>query len=162
MRWKSDTATFVATDVEPDPAGAPAALVFAFYGDKVRWPTSSAAAGASPAAVSRNRLRTPSGAQAYEEAGATLGRVAYLGHFVLTDIGTGAVRYAPTYIGAVQGLTGAPPGGDSRGMQMVNVEDVAACYFAWDEPAGGGLHLRLSGKAAAFPGGRALSALTGG
>jgi 8-oxo-dGTP pyrophosphatase MutT (NUDIX family) len=45
--------------------------------------------------------------EAREETGATLGPVACIGYFVLTDSETGRVRYAPTYVGEVQHLGSA-------------------------------------------------------
>ncbi|MBC8135246.1 MAG: HDOD domain-containing protein, partial [Fibrella sp.] len=71
--------------------------------------------------------------ESLEEAGATLGKVVYLGYFVLTDAETGIVRHAPTFIASVSAIGAIPDGTESRGAQLAYVEDVATLYFAWDE-----------------------------
>lgn len=134
-RWKTETATFVADAMAPDPERAPAVLVFPFYGDRVVLADIVTRGWCIPGGHVEDGEMFEEAArrEAYEEAGVTLARVAYLGYFVLTHAETGAVRYAPTYIGEVQGLGAMPANTESRGMQMVNVEDVSACYFAWDD-----------------------------
>ena len=101
--------------------------------------------------------------EAWEETGATLGRVAYLGRFILTDLESGETRHAPTFIGEVQGFSsGLPTGSDSRGMQMANVEDIASLYFVWDELLAAVFAFAQEQKQRLFPAGFPLSALTGG
>ncbi len=164
VRWKHETATFVATSEQPDPATAPAALVFPFYGDRIvladiatrGWCIPSG--HVEPGETFEEAVRR----ETVEEAGATLGRVAYLGYFVLTDTRTGGVRYAPAFVGEVRGFSGAPAGADSRGMQMVAVEDVAACYFAWDDLLAAVFAHAYREKLRRFPAGVPLRALTGG
>jgi 8-oxo-dGTP pyrophosphatase MutT (NUDIX family) len=75
--------------------------------------------------------------EAKEEAGITLGRVAYLGWFVLIHTETGVLRHAPTFIAEVRTLGGDVLAEESRGAQLVNAEDVASLYFAWDESRNG-------------------------
>lgn len=162
--WKAETATFVSGQPLPKGANAPAVLLFPFYGDKVvladivtrGWciPSGHVEAGETFEQAAQR--------EAFEEAGVTLARSAYLGYFVLTHAQTGAVRYAPTFIGEVRGLGAVPTGGDSRGMQMVNVEDVAGLYFAWDELLAAVFAHAYEQKQALFPVGVPLSALTGG
>lgn len=137
VRWKRETATFIASNAPPDDPDvpAPAALVFPFYGDKIvladivtrGWciPSGHVEGGETFEEAVRREAR--------EEAGVTLGRVACLGYFVLTDVATGRVRHAPTFVGEVLGLGDGPFTSDSRGRQLVNVEDVAGLYFAWDD-----------------------------
>lgn len=167
VRWKHETATFVATDRLPDPddTPAPAALVFPFYGDRVvladiatrGWCIPSG--HVEPGETFEESVRR----EAWEEAGATLGRVSLLGYFVLTHPDTGAVRHAPTFIGEVQGLSSdAPTGADSRGMQMVAVEDVAHLYFSWDALLAAVFTYAYTEKQRRFPSGTPLAALTGG
>ncbi len=99
--------------------------------------------------------------EAWEEAGLTLSRVVYLGYFVLTHQQTGVVRYAPTFIGEVQGIADVPGGTESSGMQMVNVEDVAACYFAWDDLLAAVFVYAQEEKQARLRAGMSVSALMG-
>lgn len=164
VRWKSETATFVATAVFPGPDRAPAALVFPFYGDRIvladiatrGWCIPSG--HVEPGETFEQAVRR----ETIEEAGAILGRVVYLGTFVLTHAETGVVRYAPAFIGEVRGFSGAPSGADSRGMQMVAVEDVAQCYFAWDALLAAVFDHAYEEKQSRMPVGVALSTLTGG
>lgn len=169
-QWKRETATFVAAPDESDFAfapdiPAPAALIFPFYGDRVvladietrGWciPSGHIEAGETFEEAVRR--------EAWEETGATLGRVAYLGRFILTDRETGAVRHAPTFIGEVQGFSsGLPTGSDSRGMQMANVEDIAGLYFAWDDLLAAVFAYAYEEKRRLFLTGIPVSALTEG
>ena len=164
VRWKAETATFRATNAPTHPEASPAVLIFPFYGDKVilaeirtrGWciPSGHVEPGEDFEMAARR--------EAWEEAGLTLSRVSYLGYFVLTHEETGAVRYAPTFIGEVQGIAEVPGGTESDGMQMVNVEDVAACYFAWDDLLASVFTYAYEQKQERFPVGVSLSALTGG
>lgn len=168
VRWNQESVTFLAagaaaaaTDIP-----APAALVFPFYGDKVvlaeirgrGWCIPSG--HVEPGETFEEAVRR----EAFEEAGATLGRVAFLGDFVFAGTPGGAVlRRAPTFIGEVQGFAAQrPAGSDSRGMQMVPVEDVAAMYYAWDALLAAVFAHAYAEKQRLFPVGLALSALTGG
>ncbi len=138
VQWKRESATFVATAILPppnEPVPAPAALVFPFYGDRVvladipsrGWciPSGHVESGENAEQAVRR--------EAWEEAGITLGTVACLGYFILTENTCGHVRHAPTFLADVRGIESVPPGSESRGMQMVPMEDVAGLYFVWDD-----------------------------
>ena len=166
VRWKHETAAFVASGAPPSDLAvpSPAALVFPFYGDKVvladivtrGWciPSGHVEAGETFEEAVRREAR--------EEAGVTLGHVACLGYFVLTHAQTGAVRHAPTFVGEVLGLGDDPLTPDSRGRQLVNVEDVAGLYFAWDDLLAAVFAHAYDEKQRLFLSGVPLSALTGG
>lgn len=137
VRWKKEQATFVPCDSEAEePTGfpRPAALVFPFYGDRVvladiltrGWCIPSG--HLEPGETAEEAVRRES----FEEAGAILGKVLYLGYFVLTDAETGVVRHAPTFIASVTAIGAVPDGTESRGSQLANIEDIATLYFAWD------------------------------
>lgn len=164
VRWKRETATFVPADrFVPTTTPTPAALVFPFYGDRVvladivtrGWciPSGHLEAGESAEDAVRR--------EAHEEAGALLGQVRYIGYFILTDRETGEVRHAPTFIGEVMGFSDIPMGTESRGMQMVAVEDIADMYFAWDDLLASVFAYAYGEKEHYFRAGISLAALTG-
>ncbi len=171
VRWKTESATFSAAPVgvvspETDAGGAalaplPAALVFPFYGDRVvladienrGWCIPSG--HIEPGETAEQAVRR----EAWEEAGVTLSRVAYIGYFVLTQIGADEVRHAPTFIAEVANFAEVPEGSESRGMQMANVEDVAGLYFSWDALLASVFAQAYREKLRRFPAGVSLSSL---
>jgi 8-oxo-dGTP diphosphatase len=166
VRWKNETATFVAAPAEAgrDPhVPAPAALVFPFYGDRVvladivsrGWciPSGHIEVGETPEEAVRR--------EAKEEAGITLGRIAYLGWFVLIHTETGALRHAPTFIAEVRTLGGEVLADESRGAQLVNAEDIADMYFAWDDLLANVFEYAYLAKEKLFPAGYSITTLTG-
>lgn len=167
VRWKNETATFVPCRTEGDePTGfpRPAALVFPFYGDRVVLADIETRGWCIPSGHLEPRESAEDAVrrESVEEAGATLGKVAYLGYFVLTDRVTGVVRHAPTFIASVSSIGQIPDGTESRGAQLANVEDVAALYFAWDALLAAVFALAYEQKAERLPVGLSVSDLIGG
>lgn len=166
VRWKNETATFIAADAEENrdqSVPAPAALVFPFYGDRVvladivsrGWciPSGHIEAGETPEEAVRR--------EATEEAGITLGSIAYLGWFVLVHMETGVLRHAPAFIAAVRTLGGDVLANESRGGQLVNAEDIADLYFAWDDLLAAVFDYAYAAKDRVFPVGYSIRELTG-
>lgn len=162
VHWKNETATFT-TNAPDESVASPAALVFPFYGDRVvlgdiahrGWCIPSG--HIEPGETSEEAVRR----EAWEEAGITLHRVAYLGHFILTHRETGQVRHAPTFIGQVASFGDVPDNSESQGMMMASVEDVAGLYFSWDALLADVFAYAWAQKAVLFPVGVSLASLTG-
>ena len=165
--WKNETATFIAASDERlrDPTvPAPAALVFPFYGDRVvladivsrGWCIPSG--HVEPGETLFDAVRR----EAEEEAGVTLGKTAFLGWFILTHTSTGQVRHAPTYIAEVRTLGGPVVAAESRGAQLVNIEDVADLYFSWDVLLAAVFDHAWQEKSVRFPTGESLAAFMQG
>lgn len=155
--WRDDEATFTANLA--DPTLSFAALVFAFYGDKLvlaeipgrGWciPSGRIESGESAEDAARR--------EAFEEAGVTLGRIVSLGHFVLTDKATGKIRHAPTFIADVQGLEEVPPESESTGRLLVNLEDIAGLYYSWDDLLASVFEEAAAARERLLPSGLAIS-----
>ena len=162
VQWKNETATFKASKPRKK-LPAPAALVFPFYGDRVvlgdivhrGWCIPSGHIEGGETAEDAVRR------EAWEETGITLGKLVYLGYFVLTHRETGEVRHAPTFIGEVAAFGDVPQGSESRGMMLAAVEDVADLYFAWDALLSDVFAFAWAQKTERFPVGVSVSALMG-
>jgi 8-oxo-dGTP diphosphatase len=137
--------------------------VFPFYGDRIvladivtrGWciPSGHVESGETDEAAVRREAR--------EEAGISLGRVVYLGYFVLNGDAAGTTRHAPTFVADVRSIGGAVIAEESRGSQLVNVEDVAGLYFAWDGLLAEVFQYACETKERLLPAGYSLRALIG-
>ena len=158
--WQGDDATFLPGDAPPD---AFAALVFPFYGDRLvlaeipgrGWcvPSGRVEAGESVEDAARR--------ETFEEAGATLGRLAPLGGFVLTDRATGEIRRAAAFLADVANLEDLPSGSESLGRMLIAVEEVEGAYFAWDALLAAVFAHAEEARPHLLPAGTPLSYLTG-
>jgi 8-oxo-dGTP diphosphatase len=68
--------------------------------------------------------------EAYEEAGLTLGPLRLLGHYLLQDA-SGNQQLVPTYVAAVTDRA-QPPESESRGVSVIDWEELPTCYYRWD------------------------------
>lgn len=133
-QWGKDTVVYRASATLPDEPCA-AVLLFPFYGDRVvladnverGWciPAGGVEPGESPEHAMHR--------EAMEEAGLTIGRMACIGWYVLSNPAiAGDRRVCPTFIGEVQHIGDWTDREEVRAVQMVNIEDVADQYYRWD------------------------------
>lgn len=70
--------------------------------------------------------------EVYEEIGGTVGPLRPLGHYLMTDMETGAAQLVPTYVAEVETLGALPAGTESQGVRTFAREELPSCYFTWD------------------------------
>jgi 8-oxo-dGTP diphosphatase len=141
VRWQADWATFVATDRFADVAPTPAALVFPFYGSHVVLANITGRGWCIPGGhvEQGETLVETIHREAYEEAGIELDVLHPLGYFALTAAEDPVVPprrpvcYIPIFIASVSNFGDIPKSSESEGRHLATLEDVADCYFAWDE-----------------------------
>ena len=143
-----------------------AVLTFVYYGDKV-----------ALADIAGRGLCIPSGKiepgetvdeaavrEAWEETGASLDpdRRRLIGCYRLTPrVPEAALRFCPVFVAEAWGFAPIPPGSESRGLVLAAPEEVAEIYFAWDALMAAVFEYAAERRAALFPAGTALEALTG-
>jgi 8-oxo-dGTP diphosphatase len=126
----------VAADDFAGVAPTPAALVFPFYGSHVVLANITGRGWCIPGGhVERGEtLLNTIHRESYEEAGIELDIVRPLGYFALTPLDSpNSPRYIPTFIASVSNFSDIPISSESEGRHLATLEDVADCYFAWDE-----------------------------
>jgi 8-oxo-dGTP diphosphatase len=135
VRWQADWATFVATDRFTDIAPTPAALVFPFYGSHVVLANITGRGWCIPGGhvEQGETLLETIHRESYEEAGIELDVLHPLGYFALMATETQKTRYIPAFIASVSNFGDIPASSESEGRHLATLEDVADCYFAWDE-----------------------------
>jgi 8-oxo-dGTP diphosphatase len=135
VTWQKDTVTFVVVDSFTNVAPTPAALVFPFYGSHVVLANITGRGWCIPGGhvEQGETLVETIHRESYEEAGIELDTVCPLGYFALTATETQKTRYIPTFIARVSNFGEIPASSESEGRHLATLEDVADCYFAWDE-----------------------------
>ena len=132
VRWGNETVEFqLAKTVGESPAFA--ALVFAFYGDRVLLCDIAGRGWCVPSGRLESGESAEAGArrETLEEAGVELGRLLPLGHFRFTS-DQGDTRLATAFVADVVGWVDFDGTDESRGRQWVAWEDLAETYYAWD------------------------------
>ena len=136
VTWSDDQATFVATGDTAEFSAlspTPAVLVFPFEGDKIVLAQIKNRGWCIPGGhlEPSETLEEAIHREAHEEAGIVLENLRPIGAFLLTA--KGARRYIPTFIANVGEWKQIPQGSESDGRIVVTLDEVAACYFMWDE-----------------------------
>ena len=111
-----------------------AALVFAFYGDRIvladiegrGWCVPSGRIEPGEAADEATRR------EAWEEAGLTLGQMTPLGDTIFQTTGATATA-AANYVAEVLQFDPIPAGSESCGIMLASREELPACYYVWDD-----------------------------
>ena len=71
--------------------------------------------------------------ETWEETGAALGGLRLLGHYVLTNSGTGDSELAPAFAADVTSIGPLPLGTESHGVRTVALADLPSAYYVWDD-----------------------------
>jgi 8-oxo-dGTP pyrophosphatase MutT (NUDIX family) len=71
--------------------------------------------------------------EAYEEGGANLEDIRYIGCYQISDGST--TTWAEAFTAKVTSLTDIPVGSESLERKLVNVEELPDCYHSWDDLA---------------------------
>ncbi|HZT40666.1 MAG TPA: NUDIX hydrolase [Chthonomonadaceae bacterium] len=133
--WDESLATFLPAEA-PIPAGASvyAVLVFALQEGRFvvadipgrGWciPGGRPEPNETPKQTARREAR--------EEAGAVLGPLRALGHFVLTDPTTQTQQIVPAFVAEVLRLEPLPPDTEAFGVRLLSLEELPRHYYLWD------------------------------
>ena len=133
--WGASRVTFLPVEAPlPTEMSVPAALVFAVQDSGFvvadiagrGWcvPGGRLEPGESPEQAARR--------EAGEEAGATLGPLRLLGHFVQMNAETGLQILAAAFAGPVIRLDRLPPGSEARGVTRMTLSELPHRYYFWD------------------------------
>ena len=135
VSWGDQRATFLPAEA-PLPAGASlvAVLVFALQEGRFvvadipgrGWciPGGRPEPEETPEQTARREAR--------EEAGAILGPLRALGHFVLTNATTHTQQIVPAFVAPVLHLESLPADSESRGVRLLSPEELPHHYYLWD------------------------------
>jgi 8-oxo-dGTP diphosphatase len=135
VSWGDQRATFLPAEA-PLPAGASLYAVLVFALQEGRFVVADIPArgwcipGGRP--EPEETLEQTARREAWEEAGAVLGPLRALGHFVLTDPTTHTQQIVPAYVAQVLRLEALPADSESRGVRLLSPEELPHHYYLWD------------------------------
>lgn len=132
-QWGKTRAVFVPANYPLPAAPVAAALAFVMQGERFVLADIAGRGWCVPG----GRLETSESAEdavrreAWEEAGATLGPLRLLGHYILTHEDD-SVTLAAMYLAQLERLDPIPPGFESRGVRAFAMQEIPAHYYTWD------------------------------
>ena len=132
-QWGKTRAVFVAAPQPLPAAPVAAALAFVMQGERFVLADIAGRGWCVPG----GRLEAGESAEdavrreAWEEAGATLGPLRLLGHYILTHADDN-VTLAAMYLADATRLDPLPPGFESRGVRAFTMQEIPAHYYTWD------------------------------
>lgn len=133
--WGAQTVTFVTADPSsPNDDHPPAALVFAFHGDRIvladirgrGWCIPGGRLNAGECAVDAARR------EAWEEAGVTLGTLRKLGATMEVSADGSMQILAVSYVASTEGFSPIPETSESSGIRLARRDELATLYYRWD------------------------------
>jgi 8-oxo-dGTP diphosphatase len=134
--WAGRRVTFrPRTGALGDTAAPAAALVFAFHGRRIVLADIAGRGWCVPSGRLEVGERAEEAArrEAWEEAGVTLGALVPLGEMISLEGDGAEVALASAFLATVERFDALPAESESLGVRLAAHDELAACYFQWDE-----------------------------